>query len=42
MIEPGNKQKKVVAVAFDWRGWDRNGKTEEAKRYRRVRVLKCT
>jgi hypothetical protein len=32
MIEPGKKQKKVVAVAFDWPGWDRNGKTEEQAR----------
>jgi hypothetical protein len=30
MIEPGKKQKRFVAVAFDWPGWDRNGKTEEA------------
>ena len=31
MIEPGKKPKKVVAVAFDWPGWDRNGKREELK-----------
>jgi hypothetical protein len=28
MIEIG-KKKKSVAVAFDWPGWDRSGKTEE-------------
>jgi hypothetical protein len=47
MIERGPK-KKVVAVAFDWPGWDRNGKTEEAAlevleryrpRYRKVAKL---
>ncbi len=29
MIEPGKKGKKVVAVAFDWPGWERCGKSEE-------------
>jgi len=29
MIEEG-KKKKTVAVAFDWPGWDRNGKDEAA------------
>ncbi len=29
MIEIGKKQKKWVAVAFDWPGWERNGKSEE-------------
>jgi hypothetical protein len=29
MIERG-KKKRVVAVAFDWPGWDRSAKTEEA------------
>ena len=28
MIEAG-KKKRVVAVAFDWPGWDRSAKTEE-------------
>jgi len=28
MIERG-KKKRVVAVAFDWPGWDRSAKTEE-------------
>jgi hypothetical protein len=28
MVERGNK-KRVVAVAFDWPGWDRSAKTEE-------------
>src|SRR5579862_5162448 len=28
MIERG-KKKNVVAVAFDWPGWDRSAKTEE-------------
>ena len=30
MVEPG-KKKRVVACAFDWSGWDRSGKTEEAR-----------
>ena len=29
MVERGRK-KRSVAVAFDWPGWDRSGKTEEA------------
>jgi len=29
MIERG-KKKRTVACAFDWSGWDRSGKTEEA------------
>ena len=29
MVERG-KKKRSVAVAFDWPGWDRSGKTEEA------------
>jgi hypothetical protein len=29
MVERG-KKKRVVACAFDWPGWDRSGKTEEA------------
>ena len=29
MVERG-KKKRVVAVAFDWPGWDRSAKTEEA------------
>jgi hypothetical protein len=29
MVEAG-KKKKTVAVAFDWPGWDRNGKDEDA------------
>lgn len=29
MVELG-KKKRVVAVAFDWPGWDRSAKTEEA------------
>ena len=28
MVERG-KKKRVVAVAFDWPGWDRSAKTEE-------------
>ncbi len=28
MIEIGKKRKKWVAVAFDWPGWERNGKSE--------------
>jgi hypothetical protein len=28
MVEQGPK-KKVMAVAFDWPGWDRNGKAED-------------
>jgi hypothetical protein len=47
MIERG-KKKRVVAVAFDWPGWDRSAKTEEAAlkmleayrpRYARVAAL---
>ena len=29
MVERG-KKKRTVACAFDWSGWDRSGKTEEA------------
>ena len=29
MVERG-KKKRSVAVAFDWPGWDRSGKTEVA------------
>ena len=29
MVERG-KKKRTVASAFDWSGWDRSGKTEEA------------
>lgn len=28
MIEPGSRGKRFVAVAFDWPGWERSGKTE--------------
>ncbi|MGH2512823.1 MAG: hypothetical protein ACRDGQ_09070 [Candidatus Limnocylindrales bacterium] len=47
MVERG-KKKRVVAVAFDWPGWDRSAKTEEAAlqtldayrpRYARVAAL---
>ncbi len=48
MIEPGTKTKRVVAVAFDWPGWERPGKDDEHSlevmelyrpRYRRVAEL---
>ena len=48
MIEPGTKTQKVVAVAFDWPGWERPGKGDERAlevmeqyrtRYRRVAEL---
>ncbi len=29
MVEHGHRGKRDVAVAFDWPGWDRSGKTEE-------------
>ena len=36
MVEVG-KKKRVVAVAFDWPGWDRSARTEEAA----LRVLEA-
>ena len=29
MVERGRKKPVAVAIAFDWPGWDRNGKSEE-------------
>ena len=29
MVERGRKKPVAVASAFDWPGWDRNGKSED-------------